>query len=156
MSQTHSNPFSLACVYCARATSSVLERFLHNFKDGDAWLQQNSLDCVPCPCHKFLHMLPEVCITHGHVVTGIEHLGTLHQSFGKQGACRAVPSRSAKFQTNCNFYLWCQHNHQPLAVFPTQAPKRLPRAAGCVCVCGPLVCKGCMHMCRGVRVLLAT
>ena len=67
----------------------TLKDFLHNFKDWDAWLQHHSIDDVPCPCHKFASQLPETCMTHGHVVAGIEQLGCLHRSFGEDriGQC---------------------------------------------------------------------
>ena len=95
-----------------------LKDFLHNFKDWDAWLQNNSLEHVPCPCHKYIHMLPEVCITHGHVVSGIEHLGALHQSFEKLGAGSAssafFPAKHEFFKHNCKmFSSWRRKHHFP-------------------------------------------
>ena len=95
-------PFHLPVFKVREQPHQSLKDFLHNLKDWDAWLQHNSLERAPCPCHKYTHMLPvpEVCITHGHVVTGIEHLGALHQSFEKLGAGSAS---SAFFQRSMNF-----------------------------------------------------
>ena len=81
-----------------------LKDFLHNFKDWDSWLQQNSLDHIPCPRHKYIHTLPQAGITQGHVVSGIEHLGALHQSFEKLGAGGAS---SALFPAKHGFF---KHN----------------------------------------------
>ena len=96
-----------------------LKDFLHNFKDWDLWLQQNSLDQVPCPCHKYIHTLPEVCITQGHVVSGVEHLGALHQSFEKLGAGSAssafFPAKHEFFKRILKmFSSWRRKHHFPL------------------------------------------
>ena len=61
-------------------------------------------------------MLPEACITHGHVVSGIEHLGALHQSFEKLGAGSAssafFPAKHEFFKHNCKmFSSWRRKHH---------------------------------------------
>ena len=82
----------------------TLKDFLHNFKEWDAWLQNHSIDDVQCPCSKFAAQLPESCMTHGHVVAGIEQLGCLHHSFEKIGSGRAA---SAFFPAKHEFF---KHN----------------------------------------------
>ena len=102
-------PFHLPVFKVREQPHQSLKDFLHNFKDWDAWLQHNSLEHVLCPCHKYLHRLPEVCITHGHVVAGIEHLGALHQSYEKLGAGSAssafLPAKHEFFKHNCKMFL---------------------------------------------------
>ena len=93
-------PFHLPVFKIREQPHQSLKDFLHNFKDWDFWLQSNALDQVPCPCHKYVHMLPQVCITQGHVVSGIEHLGVLHHSFNKIGEGSAS---SAFFQLSTSF-----------------------------------------------------
>ena len=98
-----------------------LKDFLHDFKDWDSWLQQNSLDQIPCPCHKYIHMLPQVCITHGHVISGIEHLGALHQSFEKLGAGSAssafFPAKHKFFKHNLKMFSYGGENITLLLVW---------------------------------------
>ena len=111
-------PFRLPVFKVREQPHQSLKDFLHNFKDWDAWLQHNSLEHVPCPCHKYIHTLPEVCITHGHVVSGIEHLGSLHQSFEKLGAGSAssafFPAKHEFFKHNCKmFSSWRRKHHFP-------------------------------------------
>ena len=111
-------PFHLPVFKVREQPHQSLKDFLHNFKDWDAWLRHNSLDSVPCPCHKYLHALPEVCITHGHVVTGIENLGALHQSFEKLRAGSASSAffraKHEFFKHNCNmFSSWRRKHHFP-------------------------------------------
>ena len=82
-------PFHLP-LFKIREGPQTLKDFLHNFKDWDAWLQHHSIDDVQCPCSKFPAQLPESCMTHGHVVAGIEQLGCSHHSFEKIGSGSAA------------------------------------------------------------------
>ena len=93
-------PFHLPLFKIREGPHQTLKDFLHNFKDWDAWLQHHSIDDVQCPCSKFAAQLPESCMTHGHVVAGIEQLGCLHHSFEKIGSGSAA---SAFFRRSTNF-----------------------------------------------------
>ena len=53
-------PFHLPVFKVREQPHQSLKDSLHNFKDWDLWLQQNSLGQVPCPCHKYIHTLPGV------------------------------------------------------------------------------------------------
>ena len=111
-------PFHLPVLKVREQPHQSLKDFLHNFKDWDAWLQNNSSEHVPCPCHKYIHMLPEVCVTHGHVVSGIERFGALRQSFEKLGAGSAssafFPAKHELFKRNCKmFSSWRRKHHVP-------------------------------------------
>ena len=98
-------PFHLPFFKIREGPHQTLKDFLHNFRDWDAWLQHHSIDDVPCPCHKFAAQLPETCMTHGHVVAGIEQLGCLHHSFEKLGSGSAAsaffPAKHEFFQAQC-------------------------------------------------------
>ena len=112
-------PFHLPVFKVREQPHQSLKDFLHSFKDWDSWLQDNPLDQVPCPCHKYIHMLPQVCITQGHVVSGIEHLGVLHHSFNKLGAGSAssafFPAKHEFFKRNLKmFSAWRRKHHLPL------------------------------------------
>ena len=111
-------PFHLPVFKVREQPHQSLKDFLHNFKDWDSWLQQNSLDHIPCPCHKYIHMLPQACITQGHVLSGIEHLGALHQSYEKLGAGSAssafFPAKHEFFKHNLKmFSTWRRKHHFP-------------------------------------------
>ena len=93
----------------------TLKDFLHNFKDWDAWLQHHSIDDAPCPCNKFAAQLPESCVTHGHVVAGIEQLGCLHHSFEKLGSGSAAsaffPAKHEFFKHNAKMFSSWRRKH---------------------------------------------
>ena len=112
-------PFHLPVFKIREQPHQSLKDFLHNFKDWDYWLQSNALDQVPCPCHKYAHVLPQVCITQGHVAPGIEHLGVLHPSFNKIGEGSAssafFPAKHEVFKHNLKmFSTWRRKHHFPL------------------------------------------
>ena len=112
-------PFHLPVFKIREQPHQSLKDFLHNFKDWDYWLQSNALDQVPCPCHKCVHVLPQVCITQGHVASGIEHLGVLHPSFNKIGEGSAssafFPAKHEFFKHNLKmFSTWRRKHHFPL------------------------------------------
>ena len=65
-------PFHLPLFKIREGPHQTLKDFLHNFTEWDAWLQHHSIDDAQCPCSKFAAQLPESCMTHGHVVAGIE------------------------------------------------------------------------------------
>ena len=112
-------PFHLPVFKIREQPHQSLKDFPHNFKDWDYWLQSNALDQVPCPCHKYVHVLPQVCITQGHVASGIEHSGMLHPSFNKIGEGSAssafFPAKHEFFKHNLKmFSTWRRKHHFPL------------------------------------------
>ena len=107
-------PFHLP-LFKIREGPQTLKDFLHNFKEWDAWLQHHSIDDVQCPCSKFATQLPECCMTHGHVVAGIEQLGCLHRSFEKIGSGSAAsaffPAKHQSFKHNLKMFSSWRRKH---------------------------------------------
>ena len=108
-------PFHLPLFKIREGPHQTSKDFLHNFKDWDAWLQHHSIDDVPCPCHKFAAQLPETCMTHGHVVAGIEQSGCLHHSFEKLGSGSAAsaffPAKHEFFKHNAKMFSSWRRKH---------------------------------------------
>ena len=102
-------PFHLPSCKVRELPHQSLKDFLHNFKDWDRWLQHHTIDEAPCPYHYFIHILSEQCLTRGHVVAGIEQLGSWHRSFAKLGA---GSTSSAFFPAKHEFF---KHNTKMFA-----------------------------------------
>ena len=108
-------PFHLPSYKVREQPHQSLKDFLHNFKDWDKWLQHHSVDEAPCPCHHFTHILPEQCLTRGHVVAGIEQLGKWHRSFEKLGDGSAssafFPAKHELFKHNIKMFASWRRKH---------------------------------------------
>ena len=116
-------PFHLPLFKIREGPHQTLKDFLHNFKEWDAWLQHHSIDDVQCPCSQFAAQVPESCMTHGHVVAGIEQLGCLHHSFEKIGSGSAAsaffPAKHEFFKHNLKmFSSWRRKHGFPQALEP--------------------------------------